>query len=181
MEDTKDIGIIIKEEEVIENIDPTKYKLVKQPSEKQVAARLASGARLKKIFALKKIEKEKLIKEQETKLVAELKEKWTKEYAEEKKEVAVKPSSNLVSVPKSMIEKDVRKKRVVVKRPAKKEETDDDDSSATDDDHIPSDTEAETTDTRTIKKKLAKVKQIEAVVSNQKINPYLSMLEKYYK
>lgn len=183
MEDTKDNGIIETEEEVIDKIDPTKYKLVKQPSEKQVKARLEAGARLKKIFALKKIEKERIMKETETKLVADLKEKWKKEHAEEeKKKVAVKPSSNLVSVPKSMIEKDVRKKRVVVKkRPAKKEETDDEtDEEDSDDDHIPQ-TDCESTDTRTIKKKLAKVKQIEAVVSNQKINPYLSMLEKYYK
>ena len=45
----KDNGIIEKVEEVIQNIDPTKYKLVKKPTEKQVAARLEAGVRLKKI------------------------------------------------------------------------------------------------------------------------------------
>lgn len=181
MEEAKDNGIIEKEEEVIENIDPTKYKLVKKPSEKQVAARLANGERLKKIIAMKKVEKEKIIKEQETKLVAELKDKWKKEYDEEKTEVV---KSKNISVPKSMIQK--RKKKVVIKKPVPrsvsttKEESEDDESSATEDDHIPSDTEAETTDTRIIKKKLAKVKQIEQVVSKQAVNPYLSLLQKWY-
>ena len=168
----KDNGIIEKVEEVIQNIDPTKYKLVKKPTEKQVAARLEAGVRLKKIFAMKKAEKEKIIKEQETKLVAELKEKWKKEYDEEKTEVV---KSKNISGPKSMIEK---KKRVVIRKPIKKAESEDDESSATEDDHIPceTDTEAETTDTRIIKKKLAKVKQIEQVVSKQATNPYLSLL-----
>jgi len=180
MEDTKDNGIIEKEEEVIENIDPTKYKLVKkpkEPTEKQLAARLASGIRLKKIIEMKKAEKEKITKEHETKLVAELKEKWKKEYAEEK---GVNAKNKNISVPKSMIEK--RKKKVVIKKPVKKAESDEEDeSSATEDDHIPSDTEAETTDTRIIKKKLGKIKQIEQVVGKQAVNPYLSLLEKYYK
>lgn len=176
MEDTKDNGIIEKEEEVIENIDPSKYKLVKKPSEKQVAARLAAGLRLKKIIEMKKADKEKIMKEHETKLVAELKNKWKKEYDDEK---TVTAKNKNIAVPKNMIE-NKRKKRVVIRKPVKKEESDDE-SSATEDDHIPSDTEAETTDTRIIKKKLAKVKQIEQVVSKQAINPYLSLLEKYYK
>jgi len=178
----KDDGIIEKTEEVIEHIDPTKYKLVKKPSEKQVAARLASGVRLKKIFAIKKLEKEKIMKEQETKLVADLKEKWKKEYDEEKPVVTAKNKN--IAVPKNMIE-NKRKKRVVIRKPAPrsqaKEDSSVDESSASDDDHIPSDTEAETTDTRIIKKKLAKVKQIEQVVGKQAVNPYLSLLEKYYK
>jgi len=176
MDDTKDNGIIEKEEEVIQNIDPTKYKLVKKPTEKQVVARLEAGVRLKKIIAMKKVEKEKIIKEQETKLVAELKDKWKKEYDDEKN-VSVKNKN--IAVPKNMIE-NKRKKRVVIRKPVKKEESDDE-SSNTEDDHIPSDTEAETTDTRIIKKKLAKVKQIEQVVGKQAYNPYLSLLEKYYK
>jgi hypothetical protein len=181
MEDTKDNGIIEKEEEVIEKIDPTKYKLVKKPTEKQLEARAKNGERLKKIIEMKKIEKEKIIKEQETKLVAELKEKWKKEYDEEKKTVDKKErNTKSIGVPKTMIE-NTRKKRVVVKKPKKPVESDEDESSATEDDHIPSETEGETTDTRIIKKKLAKVKQIEQVVSNQKVNPYLSLLEKYYK
>jgi len=186
MEDTKvegvslkDNGIIEKQEEIIENIDPTKYKLVKkpkEPTEKQVAARLASGERLKKIIEMKKAEKEKITKEHETKLVAELKEKWKKEYDEEK---TVSAKNKNIAVPKSMIQKN--KKRVVIrKKPVPKEDSEDE-SSATEDDHIPSDTEAETTDTRIIKKKLAKVKQIEQVVGKQAVNPYLSLLEKYYK
>jgi len=180
------LGIIEKTEEVIENIDPTKYKLVKKPTEKQVAARLASGVRLKKIFAIKKLEKEKIMKEQETKLVADLKEKWKKEYDEEKPVVTTKNKN--IAVPKNMIE-NKRKKRVVIRKPVKKVEgvlkgapLSEDESSETEDDHIPeTDTEAETTDTRIIKKKLAKVKQIEQVVGKQAINPYLSLLEKYYK
>lgn len=185
MEDTKvegvslkDNGIIEKQEEIIENIDPTKYKLVKkpkEPTEKQLAARLASSVRLKKIIEMKKAEKEKIMKEHETKLVAELKEKWKKEYDEEK---TVTAKNKNIAVPKSMIEK--RKKKVVIKKPVPKEDSEDE-SSATEDDHIPSDTEAETTDTRIIKKKLAKVKQIEQVVGKQAVNPYLSLLEKYYK
>ena len=175
MEDTKDNGIIEKEEEVIQNIDPTKYKLVKKPSEKQVAARLASGVRLKKIIEMKKVEKEKILKEHETKLVAELKDKWKKEYDDEK---TVTAKNKNIAVPKSMIQKN-KKKRVVIRKPAPKEESDDE-SSATEDDHIPSDTEAETTDTRIIKKKLAKVKQIEQVVGKQAVNPYLSLLQKWY-
>jgi len=65
------VEIIEKTEEVIEHIDPTKYKLVKKPSEKQVAARLAK-MKIMKIFAIKNLEKEKIMKEQETKLVADL-------------------------------------------------------------------------------------------------------------
>lgn len=174
MEDTKDNGIIEKTEEVVEHIDPTKYKLVKKPTEKQLAARQASGERLKKIIEMKKAEKEKITKEHETKLVAELKDKWKKEYEEEKK-VEVKKKTT-VAVPKQLIEK---KKRVVIrKKPVLESE---DESSATEDDHIPSDTEGETTDTRIIKKKLEKVKQIEQVVNKQTSNPYLAMLEKWYK
>ena len=178
MEDTKDNGIIEKTEEVLEHIDPTKYKVVKKLTEKQVAARKANGERLKKIIEMKKVEKEKIIKEQETKLVAELKEKWKKEYAEEKK---VEGKKNSVAVPKSMIEKKKMSGRVKFSAKKKAVESDDDESSATEDDHIPSDTEGETTDTRVIKKKLAKVKQIEQVVSKQAVNPYLSLLEKWYK
>ena len=118
MEDTKDNGIIEKEEEVIENIDPAKYKLVKKPSEKQVAARLASGVRLKKIIEMKKVEKEKILKEHETKLVAELKDKWKKEYDDEK---TVTAKNKNIAVPKSMIQKN-KKKRVVIRKPAPKEE-----------------------------------------------------------
>jgi len=183
MEDTKDNGIIEKEEEIIENIDPSKYKLVKKPSEKQVAARLAAGLRLKKIIEMKKADKEKIMKEHETKLVAELKDKWKKEYDEEKTVTA--KNKNIVGVPKSMIEKKkkpVGSGRVKFSQKKKVEKVEsDDESSASEDDHIPSDTEAETTDTRIIKKKLAKVKQIEQVVGKQAVNPYLSLLEKYYK
>ena len=182
MEDTKDNGIIEKEEEIIENIDPSKYKLVKKPSEKQVAARLAAGLRLKKIIEMKKADKEKIMKEHETKLVAELKDKWKKEYDEEK---TVTAKNKNIAVPKGMIEKKkkpVGSGRVKFSEKKKVEKVEsEDDSSATEDDHIPSDTEAETTDTRIIKKKLAKVKQIEQVVGKQAVNPYLSLLEKYYK
>lgn len=178
MEDEKDNGIVEKTEEVVEHIDPTEYKLVKKLTEKQLAARKANGERLKKIIEMKKVEKEKIIKEQEAKLVAELKEKWKKEYEEEKK-VEVKKKTT-VAVPKDMIEK-TKKPRVMIKKPKKVVESDDDESSATEDDHIPSDTEGDTTDTRVIKKKLAKVKQIEQVVNRQAVNPYLAMLEKWYK
>lgn len=176
MEDAKDNGIVEKTEEVVEHIDPTKYKLVKKPTEKQLAARQASGERLKKIIEMKKAEKEKITKEQETKLVAELKEKWKKEYEEEKK-VEVKKKTT-VAVPKELIEK---KKRVVIRKKPVVESDDENESSATEDDHIPSETEGDTTDTRVIKKKLAKVKQIEQVVNRQAVNPYLAMLEKWYK
>jgi len=175
MEDTKDNAIIEKEEEVIEKIDPTKYKLVKKPTEKQLEARAKSGERLKKIIEMKKADKEKIIKEQETKLVAELKDKWKKEYDDEK---TVSAKNKNISVPKSMIEK--RKKKVVIKKPVPKEDSDDETEEDSDDDHVPQ-TDCESTDTRIIKKKLAKVKQIEQVVSKQAINPYLSLLEKYYK
>jgi len=184
MEDTKDNGIIEKTEEVVQNIDPTQYKLVKKPTEKQLKARQANGERLKKIIEMKKADKEKIMKEHETKLVAELKEKWKKEYEEEKNAI----KNNKITVPVSMIEKKV-KSRVSRKKPLakkevkniKKQSDEEDESSATEDDHIPSETEGDTTDTTIIKKKLAKVKQIEQVVSKQVVNPYLSLLEKYYK
>ena len=190
MEDNKDNGILEKTEEVIENIDPSEYKLVKkrqrqEPTEKQLKSRQANGERLKKIMQLKKADKEKILKEHEIKLVAELKDKWKKEYEEEKSE---KPN-NTIGVPKNMIQ--VRRKRssqkkVVIKEfPSKpkpeEQDSDGNESSDTDDDHIPKYTDCESTDTTVIKKKIAKVKQIEQAVQKQVVNPYLSMLEKYYK
>lgn len=189
MTDAKDDGYIEKEEEEEILIDEADVKIVKKKTEtkksvKQAEAQARGAERLRKIHEMKRAEKERIQKEQEAKIIADLKEKWTKEYQADKK---VEEPKGKVLLSKSLVKKatEIKKPRKVkVVAPVKKQiqadsddETEEDDS---DDDHVPQ-TDCESTDTRTIKKKLAKVKQIEQVVSNQKINPYLSLLEKYYK
>lgn len=193
MTDAKDDGLIEKEEEEEDTvlipeqdikIKNIKKKIETKKSEKQMEASRKAGERLRKIHEMKRAEKERIQKEQEAKIIADLKEKWTKEYQADKK---VEEPKGMIAIPKSLLKKKTAPKPKQVKiapAPVKKQiqansddETEEDDS---DDDHVPQ-TDCESTDTRTIKKKLAKVKQIEQVVSNQKINPYLSLLEKYYK
>jgi hypothetical protein len=195
MTDAKDDGLIEKEEDENILIDEADVKLVKKKnekpkSEKQIEAHAKAGERMKKIHEMKRVEKERIQKEQEAKIIADLKEKWTKEYHADKK---LEEPKGKVLLSKSLVKKATevnRPRKVKVVAPAKSvrttkkqiqansdDETEEDDS---DDDHVPQ-TDCESTDTRTIKKKLAKVKQIEQVVGKQAVNPYLSLLEKYYK
>ena len=192
MTDAKDDGFIEKEEKEEILIDEEQIKIIKkktepkQKSEKQTEAQAKGAERLRKIHEMKRVEKERIQKEQEAKIIADLKEKWTKEYHADNK---LEEPKGKVLLSKSLVKKatevKVKKPRKVkVVAPVKKEiqansddETEEDDS---DDDHVPQ-TDCESTDTRTIKKKLQKVKQIEQVVSKQAYNPYLSLLEKYYK
>jgi hypothetical protein len=141
---------------------------------------------------MKRAEKERIKKEEEAKIIAELKEKWTKEYEADKKVENTVPKG-MIAVPKSLLKKKSAPKPKNVKiaqapAPAPKvkkqiqaDSDDEEDETDSEDDHVPNETDAETTDTRTIKKKLAKVKQIEQVVNKQATNPYLAMLEKWYK
>jgi hypothetical protein len=191
MTDAKEEGLIKKEEEEeelmlvpAENLKIKPIKKKTERSEKQAEASTKAGERLKKINEMKRAEKERIKKEEEAKIIADLKQKWTKEYEAEKNDETKIPKG-MVAMPKSIVKKATeRPRKVKVFKPVKKQiqansddETEEDDS---DDDHVPQ-TDCESTDTRTIKKKLAKVKQIEQVVSKQAVNPYLSLLEKYYK
>ena len=194
MTDAKDEGLIEKEEDESILIDEADVKIIKKKiekpkSEKQTQAHAKAGERLKKIHEMKRVEKERIQKEQEAKIIADLKEKWTKEYHADKK---LEEPKGKVLLSKSLVKKATevnrpRKVKIVAPSPPIKvkkqiqansdDETEEDDS---DDDHVPQ-TDCESTDTRTIKKKLAKVKQIDQVVGKRAVNPYLSLLEKYYK
>jgi len=201
MTDAKDDGLIEKEEEEeelvnVEQIKIIKKKIEKPKTEKQIEASKKAGERLAKIHEMKRAEKERIKKEEEAKIIAELKEKWTKEYEADKK--VESNTKGMIAIPKSLLKKmtERKPKKVKIQTPApapapasaqkvkKQIQVDSDeeeDETDSEDDHIPNETDAETTDTRVIKKKLAKVKQIEQVVNKQATNPYLAMLEKWYK
>lgn len=202
MENKENILIPAKVEEVAFEGDLVKKIIEKKPrSEKQMASAKQASERLAKIHALKREEKEKQKKEEEVKLVAELKEKWLKEHAEEldsKNKTTLVPKTRKPRKPLNEEQKKkLRAKPVVEEKHVSyldEEEYSDESESDSEDDHVPKSkakkgkkyqaeetTDAETTDTRTIKKKLEKVKQIEQVVNKQGVNPYLSLINKYWE
>lgn len=109
---------------------------------------------------------------------------------EQKKKLREKPLKEEDKKPLKEEAKPVEEKHV---KYLDEDEYSEDSESDSEDDHVPKpkkgkkkyqaeeSTDAETTDTRTIKKKLDKVKQIEQVVNKQGTNPYLSLIEKYWK
>jgi len=159
----------------------------KPPTEKQLIARKNNRERLLTIHKQKEAEREQARLDSEKKIIDDLKTKWLKEYEREKLRAKVKAdASTKVKLPVTQRLRAVKPKaqpddsddepqqpflkRVASRRRAKASNYDDD-----------SDTGAESTDTETIRKKIEKVKKIEAVIQPRVANPYIRMLEQFYK
>jgi len=158
----------------------------KPPTEKQLIARKNNRERLLTIHKQKEAEREQARLDAEKKIIDDLKIKWLKEYEREKLRAKVKadastkvklpPTQRLRAVkPKAPVDDSDDEpqqpflKRVASRRRAKPSNYDTDD------------TECESTDTETIRKKIEKVKKIEAVIQPRVQNPYIRMLEQFYK
>ena len=182
------------------DIVPTKKEMEKKPrpppSEKQVIARKANNERLVLIQQQKKEEKEKLKLEQEKKMVAEMKEKWKKEYEKEqarKIRVENKKNAEMVKLPET--QKLARVKTAPKpKKPVKNDDNEEDEEEDEEEETRPFikrvmpkskkkyvESDVDSTDTEIIKDKLKKVKEIDAVLQPRVVNPYMRLLEKYYK
>ncbi len=162
------------------------------PSEKQILARKANAERLLLIQQQKKEEREKLKLEQEKKMVAEMKEKWKKEYEKEqarKIRVEHKKNAEMVKLPET--QKLTRLKTTSKPKKEQDEEEDDEEEEQqvkpfikrvipkTKKKYVESD--ADSTDTEIIKDKMRKLKEIDAVLQPRVVNPYMRLLEKWYK
>jgi hypothetical protein len=157
----------------------------KPPTEKQLIARKNNRERLLTIHKQKEAEREQARLDSEKKIIDDLKIKWLKEYERAKLKEAKADASTKVKLPVTQRLRAVKPKapvddsddepqpflkRVASRRRAKKPSNYDDDS----------DTGAESTDTETIRKKIEKVKKIEAVIQPRVANPYIRMLERFY-
>jgi hypothetical protein len=159
----------------------------KPPTEKQLIARKNNRERLLTIHKQKEAEREQARLDAEKKIIDDLKIKWLKEYERTKLREAKADASTKVKLPPTQRLRAVKPKapvddsddepqqpflkRVASRKRAKKASNYDDDSD---------DTGAESTDTETIRKKIEKVKKIEAVIQPRVANPYIRMLERFY-
>ena len=191
--------IVPTKKELKEEMKQTRTRL--PPSEKQILARKANTERLLIIQKQKKDERERLKLENEKKMVAEMKEKWKKEYEKEqarKLRVENKKSTEMVKLPET--QKLARVKTTPKPKPKPKPKPDEEEEEEEEDEEeeekqtkpfikrvIPKpkkryvESDADSTDTEIIKDKLKKVKEIDAVLQPRVVNPYMRLLEKYYK
>jgi hypothetical protein len=130
--------------------------------------------------------------EQEKKMVAEMKDKWKLEYEKEqarKARVEIKKNAEMVKLPET------QKLKRVKPKPKKEKENENEDEDEDEDDEVKPfikrvmpkskkkyvESDADSTDTELIKDKMRKVKEIDAVLQPRVENPYMRLLEKYYK
>jgi len=187
--------IVATKKELKEEMKQTKTR--PPPTEKQILARKANAERLLLIQKQKKDERERLKLEQEKKMVAEMKEKWKKEYEKEqarKIRVENKKNAEMVKLPET--QKLARVKTTPKPKKSVKNDDNEEDEEEEDEEEEPRpfikrvmpktkkkyvESDADSTDTEIIKDKLKKVKEIDAVLQPRVVNPYMRLLEKYYK
>ena len=170
----------------------------REPTEKQLAARKSASERLTRIHKQKEEERNRVKLEEEKRIIDELKTKWLQEYEKEKKATARQEQTEKVRLPATQRLRAVRSKS----KPA--EETEEDTEADTEVDEKPflkrvhqrkrlpktkgkannypdTDTEADSTDTEAIKKKIEKVRKIDSIIQPRVENPYARFLQQYYK
>ena len=156
----------------------------KPPTEKQLIARKNNRERLLTIHKQKEAEREQARLDAEKKIIDDLKIKWLKEYEREKlrskakadasTKVKLPPTQRLRAVkPKAQTDDSDDEPQPFLKRVASRRRT-------KPSNYDTDDTECESTDTETIRKKIEKVKKIEAVIQPRVANPYIRMLERFY-
>ena len=165
----------------------------REPTEKQIAARKNASERLTRIHKQKEEERNRVKLEEEKKIIDELKTKWLQEYEKEKKATARQEPTEKVKIPVTQRLRAVKPKP----KPKPVEETEEEETEEEDRPFLKrvhsrkrvpkykkypdSDTEADSTDTEIIKKKIEKVKQIDSVIQPRVENPYARFLQQYYK
>lgn len=174
--------------EVREQEKAERKRTPREPTEKQIAARKGASERLIRIHKQKEEERNRVKLEEEKKIIDELKTKWLHEYEKEKKATARQEPSEKVKIPVTQRLRAVKPKLKPKPAEETEEETEEEDRPFLKRVHrrkrVPkyqdTDTEADSTDTEAIKKKIAKVKQIDSVIQPRVENPYARFLQQYY-
>jgi len=191
--DKKDI--IPTAKEVREKEKAERKRTPREPTEKQLIARKNASERLSRIHKQKEEERQRVKLEEERKIIDDLKTKWLKEYEKEKKATAKQEPTEKVRLPATQRLRAVKPKP----KPKPTEETEEDEEEEEEDNkpflkrvhkrsrlpkykkYVESDTEADSTDTEAIKKKIEKVKQIDSIIQPRVENPYVRLLQQFYK
>jgi len=193
--------IIPTAKEVREKEKAERKRTPREPTEKQLIARKNASERLSRIHKQKEEERQRVKLEEEKRIIDELKTKWLKEYEKEKKATAKQEPTEKVRLPATQRLRAVKPKSKPKPKPTEETETEEDEEEETELEdkpflkrvhqrkrlpksakrYVESDTEADSTDTEAIKKKIEKVKQIDSIIQPRVENPYVRLLQQYYK